>query len=166
MKIEEIILDSEIFVQQQLDRVAALWVEIKWMLIDHICIRVDSDTLYDLISRELAQKYTWVWWEKMVWWRRISIFDIHDLQLTLQNPYDTLLELPAPKTKHNYPNWLQHIEIVYAWRLEELLEKHPDLHWDKSWFEKEYNRDLAIWFDDMSEVKFHEQSLREVLSHE
>lgn len=166
MNIETILQQREAFIIQQLTRVEALWIETQWMLVDHVCIRVDSNELYNTIKEILSEQYPLLWWEKIVWWRNIVIFDVVNTYRTIKNPYDTLFELPAPKVNHLYLNWLQHIELVYPWNLEDLLIKYSSVNRDKDWFYKPYNRDLSIMFADMTEVKFHEQSLREVLTIE
>ena len=89
------------------------------------------------------------------------MFDIVDLSLSSIR-HDTLFELPAPKPTHDYTNGLQHMEIVVA-SVDDLLLDYPDLSWDTSGYEKLYNRDISLHFVDKTEVKFHEQSLREVL---
>ncbi len=70
------------------------------------------------------------------------------------------------KVNHAYTNWLQHIELVYPGNLEDLLTNHSSINRNKDWFDKVNNRDISIIFPDMTEVKFHEQSLREVLTVE
>lgn len=166
MNIETILQQREEFVNQQLTRVEALWIETKGLLVDHICVRVDSDLLYDSIKHLLSEQYPMIWWEKIIGWRRISIFDIINTYWNIENLYDTLFELPAPKINHLYPNWLQHIELVYSWNLKDLLTNYSSINRNKDWFDKVNNRDISIIFPDMTEVKFHEQSLRDVLTIE
>ena len=163
MDFEKLLQGREQFVQQQLVKVEALGVVTKWMLIDHICVRVDSDQLYEALKKYLWALYPMLWPEKMIGWRNIAIFDLVNTYWRISHPYDTLFELPAPKPDHAYPNWLQHIELVYPWNIEDLLNKHPFIERDKDWYNKWYNRGISIMFPDKTEVKFHEQSLREVL---
>lgn len=163
---EKLLQQRWLFIQQQLAKVEALGVTVQWMLIDHVCVRVDSDILYNQLKEYLAEQYPLLGWEKIIWWRPIVIFDIVNTYWQMSNPYDTLFELPAPKNNHSYPNWLQHIEIVFPWKLEELMFCYPSIDRNKDWFDKIHNRDLSLQFSDMTEVKFHEQSLRDVLAFE
>ncbi len=92
----------------------------------------------------------------------MSVFDYPHLACKLIN-YDTLIELAAPKAVHTYQNGLQHIEVVIP-NIDELLQKYPHLAWDRSGYHKNINRDVSLHFPKYAfEIKFHEQSLREVL---
>jgi predicted metalloenzyme YecM len=132
------------------------------LFVDHICIRIDSIELYQETKKEIEER----WWvllkENIIWWRKIAVYDIPSIKLS--DNWDTLLELPAPKSSRAYTNWLQHIEVVTWESLGTILEKYPDLPRDMSWYNKEYNRDISLWLPGSElEVKLHEQPLRQVI---
>jgi predicted metalloenzyme YecM len=134
------------------------------LLVDHRCLRVDSNLLYQHIKNQLHAAWSIFLSEKVVGGRNISVFDCPWLQSSITN-YDTLIELPAPKATHHYLNGRQHIEVVVP-DVDTLLIQYPNLARDLSWYEKQYNRDISLFIDTNHEIKFHEQPLREVLAIE
>lgn len=131
------------------------------VFVDHRCMRVDSVLLYQNIKNQLHATWGNHLSEKIVAGRNISIFDCPWLQSDVLK-YDTLIELPAPKETHHYLNGRQHIEVVVP-DVDTLLKQYPHLTWDLSWYKKTYNRDISLFIDNNHEIKFHEQSLRQVL---
>lgn len=131
--------------------------------LDHICYRVSSEERYEDLKEKLAEDNILLG-ESMINQRRISNYLLKK-PLTYKSREIEVLELPAPKKHSNYKEGFEHVEFVVDESLETFKLRYAHLDFDESGFQKDRNRDLRLKFDGIS-VKFHEQSLKEVIRNE
>jgi len=128
--------------------------------LDHICYRVASQEKYFSLKSTL-EKENQLLIESKINGRNISIFKLKN-PIQFEGRSIPLLELPAPKKGSQYAEGWEHIELVIDESLDTFLEKYSNLSFDKKGFSKSINRDVRLKLGKLS-VKFHEQSLEEVI---
>ncbi len=77
-----------------------------------------------------------------------------------------LLELPAPKKGKEMADGLEHVEFVAGSDLPLLMKQHQSLPWNTSGLSKSLNPELELKFADGLAIKFHPESLKEVIRKE
>ncbi|KAJ3040251.1 hypothetical protein HDV00_011229 [Rhizophlyctis rosea] len=140
-------------------------------VIDHICYRTSSPSEYMSLKADFLSLGT-VLTESLVGGREISTFKLH-AENTIKPEGDvglelSVLELPSPKTGRAYSSGWEHVEVVVG-DLDGLIRSRPDITWDLSAMNKTVNRDARVEFTDAEgkfSVKFHEQTLEEVIKWE
>lgn len=134
------------------------------MTIDHISYRTQTDDLYIIKKQELTQVASMIH-ESMISDRLISIWK-------LQNPIKhgqsiiSIIELSAPKSGKVTQTGLDHVEYVTLSSLDELQNRHPHIIRETKWLARIWNQDIECGFDDGTRVKFHNQSLEQVVISE
>lgn len=132
--------------------------------IDHVCYRVASLADYELWTEQLARRGSLLS-EAYINGRPIASFQLnHPIPLTRSFSVG-VIELPAPKPGRAYEEGFEHIEAVTSCSLEVVLDTYPALSFDKSNLGAAINRDIGIKFE-AGLVKFHEESLAEVIREE
>lgn len=139
-------------------------IELTNVFVDHRCIRVDSNPLYETTKMDIWALHGALLGESSIWGRLVSVFDVPRIDGGIY-ANDTVLELSAPKKSHHYTNGLQHIEVVVP-SIQTLLDQYPHLVRDLSGFHKSRNADISLHLPGNHEIKFHEQPLREVIRQE
>ncbi len=145
-------------------RLDRLQIDYKTLHLDHICFRVASQMEYDAMKSFLLENNQLLV-EHPVQGRMIATFKLSNPLFFPDRTID-VLELPAPKVGSHYPTGYEHVEFVWPDRLEQLMELYPHLDWDKKGLSKPINRDLRLALDSSCSVKFHEQSLEQVIAKE
>lgn len=157
-------------------------VDLGWLSIDHVCMRVSSDLMYVLGNEELENYNATIVGQKdhmidgrpiTLWKLPIPIFYKND-RLDKEQIID-VLELAAPKQNHQYKDGIQHAEFyphgIYLPLsnsirfLEKYLQKVPFIDREKS-FHGQYNPTIAHSFTKDLEVKIHPHSIEEVVKYE
>ncbi|KAI8921359.1 Glyoxalase/Bleomycin resistance protein/Dihydroxybiphenyl dioxygenase [Powellomyces hirtus] len=156
--------------------------------IDHICYRTSTLADYDLRKTELAAAGTLLV-ENLIGGRNIAVYKLYpehaltcteNISVNKDGAGETVrtidvIELPSPKVGRAYPAGVEHVEIVLPkseMTLEEFAAKHSSVEWNWSGIKKTINRDLRVDFRDGGvedggfAVKFHEQTLEEVIMME
>ncbi len=102
--------------------------------------------------------------ESIISERPIATFKLHR-PIVFQEKEILLFELPAPKPGSPYPEGYEHIEVVIDTTLESWMDQYPHLPFDTNGLKKPVNRDIKLKLP-TGTVKFHEQSLEEVIAME
>lgn len=139
-------------------------IDYKSLYLDHICFRVAAQKEYEAMKTFLLENNKLLV-EQQIQGRLIATFNLSSPVLFPDRTID-VLELPAPKLGSNYPTGFEHVEFVWPDRLEQLMDQYPYLAWDKKGLSKPINRDLRLALDSGCSVKFHEQSLEQVIAIE
>ena len=161
--IHKLLGDPSAFLKQVFENLKTDGFEVKDCFLDHICYRTESGEHYNSLKNNLSEKNLLLV-ESEINGRNISVFKLkHPIEF--EDRKIPLLELPSPKPGSFYPKGWEHVEFVLNENLDAFLEKHPQIRFDKKGFSKKLNRDLRRKYEGMS-VKFHEQSLEEVIRME
>ena len=124
--------------------------------IDHLCYRVESWERYEIL-KAIAEQHGSLLAESMVNGRPIASYKLHSPLMSLGGAKVSVLEIPAPKPGTSYKQGFEHVEIVANLKL---VQENPHLK-DRVVLDTEIH-----WKLDTSLVKFHEQSLEDVIKKE
>ena len=102
--------------------------------------------------------------EEKISGRNISTFKLSSPIIYNGREID-VLELPSPKDWSEYKKWFEHVEFVITESFDVFMGKYPQLDFITKDLVKENNPDIKIQYDNCS-VKFHEQTLEEVIKEE
>jgi predicted metalloenzyme YecM len=153
----------EIFLDEIFLGLQKIKVDVDNFELDHICYRVDSIERYDSLAQKLKRKHTLLA-ESNVNGRPISNF-LLNRPIIYKSREISVLEVPSPKKGTNYQEGYEHVEFVIDGDLEDFIKNNPDVDFDLKGFYKPINRDARVSFGPIS-VKFHEQTLREIITIE
>ncbi len=151
------------FLEKIVSSLADKHLTINDLFIDHICYRLSSNARYDELKAHLT-KVNELLVESKINGRNISVFKLK-APIKFRHWEIPLLELPAPKSGSHYSEGWEHIEVVTNESLESFMKKHSELDFDLKGFTKPLNREVRLKLGKYS-VKFHEQSLEEVIEFE
>ena len=127
---------------------------------DHICYRVSTSLLYEEKKANLS-KVTKLLLENEVGGRLISKFKLFN-PVVYKKRKISIIELPSPKKGVQYEDGLEHVEFVIDMPLVDFLSLYSNINFNLDGQSKNFNADVAITFDRYT-VKFHEQSLEEIV---
>jgi predicted metalloenzyme YecM len=133
------------------------------LYIDHLCYRVGNLARYNEI-KELLNSFGKLLTEKEIGGRPIASFKLHSA-IKFKDQLIPLIELPSPKSGKVYAEGWEHFEMVTRGSLEDFIAEHPHVEFDQGGMNKTVNRELRLKLGNFS-VKFHEQSLEEVIFSE
>ncbi|KAJ3179510.1 hypothetical protein HDU85_004783 [Gaertneriomyces sp. JEL0708] len=169
------------FVQEVIATLASHHIPVHYK-IDHVCYRTSSPNEYSNL-KALLSTFGDLLIESEIGGRDISTYKLRD-DVAIRVPgreagrdrVIDVLELPAPKPGRNYQSGWEHVELVVDdMSLEEFMAEvdksrtelgSPPLDWDLSGIHKPLNRDVRLVFEAGFSVKFHEQTLEEVIAFE
>ena len=132
--------------------------------IDHGCYRVATVDRYEFMKSLLSTKCRLLS-EASVNGRPIATFKLPRPVEIARGFAIEVVEIPSPKASSPYVEGFEHIEAVTKMRLEDFVDRHPSLDFDRHNFHASINRDISILFD-LGCVKFHEQSLAAIIEIE
>jgi uncharacterized protein len=138
-------------------------VELNDWLIDHLCYRTSSIENYKQMKEKL-KVYGDCLIESEVQGRPIATYKLFK-PINYKGYIIELIEIPAPKAGKNTKEGFEHIEVVVDVSFEELIKKYDHLSLEKKGLAKKINPDLEIEFDSCA-IKFHHQSLEDVIAFE
>lgn len=164
-RIEEVLPSPKPFLQKLF---AAIPPALHHLAVDHICYRVDTPKAYALLRDHLLAAGHELLAESLIGGRSIATFRLLT-PVRFAGQSIRLLELPAPKAGSPYPAGYEHAEMVTdrplpefeGWLLKQTHYTAKDL--DRSGRRKSLNADLRVRLADGLSIKFHEQSLDEVI---
>ncbi len=132
-------------------------------MMDHICYRVETIERYDQMKARLA-KSAFLLGESMVSGRLIATFECEE-PLKVDGWTIPYIELPQPKSGSDYPEGLEHVELVPFRTLRSFQKRHAGLPFNEAGMSKTINPELGLKHEGIS-VKFHEQPLGAVVNIE
>ncbi|MDP7322005.1 MAG: VOC family protein [Bacteriovoracaceae bacterium] len=157
--------EAEDFLKLTRKSLSNLGVKLNMAKLDHLCFRVTGQQEYEEYKKSFAQigeKLV----ESEIGGRLISTY-------RLETPINcdgelgpSIVELASPKKNNNYALGFEHAEIVIEESFESLYHEFQDINFDKKGADKSYNPDIRIKFEEGHSVKFHHQSLEEVINLE
>jgi len=161
--IETPITSPTTFLDKLFSSLAEVHIDVSTFFLDHICYRVETAEEYERYKNMLAD-YGTLLSETMVSGRLISTYKLHE-PIVYKDRRIPLLELPSPKPGKHYSKGLEHAEFVIDTSFENFMAMYPEVQFETKDLKKEINPDIRISFDGYS-VKFHQQSLEEVIKFE
>ncbi|MEK2644957.1 VOC family protein [Bdellovibrio sp. BCCA] len=164
MPIQNVIGDYTAFLDRIFANIQNAGIDVASFEMDHACYRVSTLEQYE-IKKAALLTFGDLLTEADVNGRPIATFKLHHA-LKYKNRELFLIELPAPKKGKDVPEGLEHVEFVVGDLISALMKKHPDLVWNTSGLQKTLNPELELKFDDGLAVKFHPESLSEVIRKE
>ena len=154
---------AQVFLRQILSELKMTAIDIRACAIDHICFRTETGEDYIQCKSELSQMAELLT-ETQVNGRLIATFQLRE-SIEIEGRRIELVELPAPKPGRHYRGGFEHIEVVVGEEFNELVPRYRGLKWDTAGLQKALNPELELILPSGA-VKFHEQSLREVVAIE
>ena len=134
------------------------------MDIDHVCYRTLTEENYKKIKNYFRTRGKLLV-ESMVGGRMIATYEFEHA-IEFKGFKIPLIEVPAPKIGSHYREGFEHIEVVLKENFESFIAKYPKLKFDLSAQDKELNAEIRVKLDQFISVKFHHQSLKEVIEIE
>ncbi len=140
------------------------------LFLDHLCYRVETVDAYVELRDKLSTENELLV-ESLIGGRRISTFKMK-MPFHFRGRAIPLLELPEPKPGSFYAEGWEHVEFVTDRPLSAFAEwlmagrELTEGTLDYSGMNKARNADLRLQLPDGLSVKFHEQSLEEVIREE
>ena len=146
-------------VEKQLDRVL---INTDSFLISHICFRTASEFIYENI-RDWLKLHCREFVETQFNGRSVSILILKKAIFLSKKHSVEVIELPAPREIHTYPNGLEHIGYTVGDenKLNSFkVDKHNVLSGEKI---RPFTKPAFVEFKDGSCAKFYERSLYEIV---
>jgi hypothetical protein len=131
---------------------------------DHICYRIESLARYNHL-KEIFQKHGFLRNESLVNGRNICIFQMPS-PISYYGLSTECVELPEPKLNSPYKEGWEHAEIVTRKPLIDFIKTFPDLTFETQSLHKKINPEITIKISEATKIKFHEQSILDVISLE
>ena len=132
--------------------------------LDHVCFRVENLDQYNEY-KSLFSTFGKLIIESEINGRAISTFKLSK-PLKYKNLKIEIIELPQPKKNNDYNLGFEHAEFVIIESFESFAKKYPHLNFDWSATNKTINPDLRFSLKENLSVKFHHQSLEDVIKFE
>jgi len=110
-------------------------IDVSGYQLDHICYRVETVQRYGEL-KTIFLKSAELLSETIIWWRMISSFKLEQ-PLMYKEREIFIIEIPAPKEKNKYSEWLEHVEFVIDNYLQgsfHILEKYQQ------------KKNIIVWF--------------------
>lgn len=136
----------------------------KNFLLDHLCYRVDTIQLYEETKNYLTLMADLLA-ESSIGGRLISIWKLHHPIKTKARSIH-IIELPQPKKDNKYPCGFEHAEFVIEASFSDFMQQNNHLTFDTSSITKSYNPELRFFIDQSTSIKFHHQSLENIILQE
>ena len=132
--------------------------------LDHLCYRVATETRYSEMKLFLTGVGDLLV-ESEVGGRPIATFKFNT-PIIYKNLRIPLIELPAPKNNSKYSEGFEHVEAVISQSFAEFMRQHSQLQFDLSAANKKINPEIRIKLPNNISIKFHHQSLEDVITFE
>lgn len=155
--------DYKSFLNQIFESLLISDIDVSHYYLDHICYRTSTNNIYKRKKEELS-KIADLLLENRIGGRLISKFKLY-LPIEHKGRKISIVELPAPKDGIPFQDGLEHIEFVIDSSLEDFIKQYSHISFNMDGYNKGLNADVSISFNRYT-VKFHEQSLEEVVKIE
>jgi predicted adenylyl cyclase CyaB len=139
-------------------------VNVEKMELDHLCYRVSSEKDY-AEYKQLFSQIGELLIESQVGGRPIATYKLNH-PITWNNNRIQVIELPSPKISNKYSTGFEHAEFVMKDSFDEFMKCHPSLVFDLTAMAKDINPDIRLGFKSGESVKFHHQTLAQVIEYE
>ena len=153
----------QVFLDSIFRQLEEIEIDVSSFQLDHICYRVHSIEDYNRF-KELLSRSANLLAESYINSRPISCYKLREAIIYGKRQIN-VFELPSPKKGSAYLEGYEHVEFVIPYTLQEFLNRYPALNFDQKGMLKDINPDLRLQLGPIS-VKFHEQSIEEVIEFE
>lgn len=164
IKIMNILKEVNSFLDDIFQQLSSVAIDFENLESDHVCYRVASIEEYECIKAELIKSHELLI-EAPVGGRLISTFKLAQA-IEYKNRKIPLLELPEPKKGSAYPTGFEHIEFVIKKDLTSIVNEFPQYSWNTKALHKKLNPEIQLKLNNGLSVKFHNQSLEQVIEIE
>jgi adenylate cyclase, class 2 len=128
---------------------------------DHMCYRASSEAEYIELKENFKENGTTLI-ESKIGGRNIITFKL-DKEILNGNFKIDIIELAAPKMNNKYAIGFEHVEVVISESFDEFIQAHDGLVFDCSAITKKHNPELRYKLESGQSVKFHHNTLAEVI---
>ncbi|MEM8527489.1 MAG: VOC family protein [Bacteroidota bacterium] len=156
-------VQAKLFLTDLFQEIKLQGIDVQYLELDHICYRVETTERYEALKEELLEIGELLV-ESEVGGRSIATFRLHEA-LIFEDRKIEILELPAPKPNNHYREGFEHIEFVISEDFETFMNRYAHCEFDTKGMKKVINPEIRLSFGERS-VKFHHQSLEEVIAFE
>jgi adenylate cyclase class 2 len=132
--------------------------------LDHACFRVKTSMEYQIYKNKLSFIGSLLI-ESMVGGRKIATYKLFQ-PIIIENRQIDVIELPEPKENNTYETGFEHVEYVIKDDFDTFSKRHNHIDFDWSAADKKTNPELRFKIDKNTSVKFHHQSLEDVIQKE
>lgn len=153
------------FIEGIVEEVLNMGIDIRSYPMDHFCFRVETQEQYN-VYKEAFSAYGQLISEAVIGGRPIATFRLKDPVRILGNKFIACVEVPSPKEGVSYPLGLEHVECVIPDALSVFIQRFPQLKFDERALKKPINPEIALKLPSGKSVKFHNQSLEQVIEIE
>lgn len=162
--ISEIIGDYKELVDLVQQNLKGVGIDIENRVIDHLAFRASSNEEYDHIKDGLVTQSGSLIGEKIIRERRVCIVKLNEA-LEYGGSIIPCIEVLAPaKGDRTYKRKLEHLEVVIDDQsLQEFALKHPDINFETKNLGNSVNPELILIFPNDANVKFHPDTIEEVI---
>jgi len=134
------------------------------LYLDHACYRVKTASEYQEYKDKLCLVGSLLT-ESIVGGRKIASYKLFD-SIKIENTEISVIELPEPKKDNSYETGFEHFEYVIKDDFETFSKIYGYIDFDWSATKKRNNPELRLKLNHNMSVKFHHESLEEVISKE
>ncbi len=131
---------------------------------DHFCLRVENTEQYVFYKSE-AEYVGVLLSEAIIGGRPIASYKLND-EIVIGAKRISCMEIPSPKEGAPYALGLEHVECVIAEALTIFIQRYPHLKFDTRALKKPINPEITLKLASGKTVKFHNQSLEQVIEIE
>lgn len=153
------------FIESIVEEALNLGLDIRNYHLDHFCLRVESIEQYESYKGEFSCHGKLIS-EAIISGRPIATFKLHQPIHYLDKRMIDCIEIPSPKEGVPYPLGLEHVECVVPEALTVFIQRFPQLRFDLRAMKKPINPEVALKLPSGKSVKFHNQSLEQVIEIE
>ena len=153
--------EANLFLERLEENQKALEIDLFKFPIDHLCYRVEN--IFDYYyKKEIFAKLGVLLIESEIDGRLISTYKLkRPIEFKKQKIY--LIELPAPKFNNAYKEGFEHAEAVISDSFKKFMASYPRLKFDLSAADKKVNPEIRLKLAPGINIKFHHQSLEDVI---
>jgi len=153
------------FIEGIVEETLNMGIDIRSYPMDHFCFRVETQEQY-LIYKDAFSAYGLLISEAVIGGRPIATYRLKTPIHILDNKHIACVEIPSPKEGVPYSLGLEHVECVVPEALSVFIQRFPQLKFDIRALKKPINPEIALKLPSGKSVKFHNQSLEQVIEIE
>ncbi|MEZ4813921.1 MAG: VOC family protein [Bdellovibrionota bacterium] len=166
MKIQavDVLVMAPSFIEEVMEESRNVGVDLSPFVIDHFCFRVETQEQYSFYKKDFDSLGKLLS-EAIISGRPISTYKLNK-PLQVFNKIVPCIEIPAPKDGAPYPLGLEHIECVVPEPLTVFMQRFPQLKFNLGALKNPINPEIALKLPSGRSVKFHNQTLEQVIEIE
>lgn len=131
---------------------------------DHLCFRTETRKEYENFKQEFSA-FSSLLIESKIGGRDIATYKLKT-PIEFKDWKVDVIEIPAPKENANYASGFEHAEFVIKESFEQYIAKFPTVKWNLKSSHKAINPEIRFEVMQGVSVKFHHQSLEQVIKIE